>query len=90
MMNWITFKGHFATENPEIFINILEQVLEQTKTQFHGQIYHQQIKDIPCEIVNDDSSIQTEALKENEFNIKTDDCVKKEDIPQSSFEEELL
>ena len=36
-MNWITFEGKFATENPESFLELLEQVLSQTKTQFHGR-----------------------------------------------------
>lgn len=87
-MNWITFEGKFATEHPEVFLDLLQQALDKTKTQFHGKIYNQIIPDIPCQKV--EPSTQTEVLKENESNIKTDDSVKEEGMHPSSFEEELL
>ena len=88
-MNWITFEGRFATENPDAFLELLEQVLSQTKTQFHGKIYNQKIRDIPCQKIVEPST-PMEVPKEKESSIKTDDCVNEADTPLSSFEEELL
>lgn len=51
MINWITFEGHFVTENPNLLVDAINQVLKQTNAQFHGEVYVQQIRDIPCEVV---------------------------------------
>lgn len=87
-MNWITFEGKFATEHSEVFLDLLQQILDKTKTQFHGKIYNQIIPNIPCQKV--ELSTQTEVLKESGSNIKMDDSVKEEDTLLSSFEKELL
>ena len=60
-MNWITFEGKFATENPGIFLELLEQVLSQTKTplillnqrwtciiKFHGFVPFRQHHQVQC------------------------------------------
>ena len=51
MINWVTFEGRFVTENPNLLIDAINQVLKQINTQFYGEVYVQQIQDIPCEVV---------------------------------------
>lgn len=51
MINWVTFEGRFVTENPNLLVDVINQVLKQTNTQFHGEVYVQEIRDIPCEVV---------------------------------------
>jgi cobalamin biosynthesis Co2+ chelatase CbiK len=51
MINWVTFEGRFVTENPNLLVDAINQVLKQTNTHFYGEVYVQQIRDIPCEVV---------------------------------------
>lgn len=51
MINWVTFEGRFVTENPNLLVDAINQVLKQINAQFYGEVYVQQIRDIPCEVV---------------------------------------
>lgn len=48
-MYWIDIKGKFATDNPQLFIDNLKYLMDQTKTSFSGEITQQLIKDVICE-----------------------------------------
>lgn len=89
-MFWINIKGKFATDNPDLFLQNLKILLQQTKTQFSGEITQQFIKDVQCEaiIIQPEKSEQTEVLKENESNENTDDSVNEGVMEQSSQEME--
>ena len=51
MINWITFEGKFVTDNPNLLVEAINQVVKQTNSQFYGEVYVQEVKDIPCERV---------------------------------------
>ena len=53
MINWITFEGKFVTDNPNLFVEAINQVVKQTNSQFYGEVYVQEVNDIPCERVNE-------------------------------------
>jgi hypothetical protein len=48
-MYWINIKGKFATDNPQLFIDNLKYLMNQTKTSFSGEMTQQLIKDVICE-----------------------------------------
>lgn len=89
-MYWINVKGKFATDNPDLFLQNLKLLMEQTKTIYSGQLTQQLIQDIPCEYVKVESekSEPTEVVKETESNENTDDSVNEEVMEQSSLETE--
>jgi hypothetical protein len=89
-MVWINIKGHFATDNPDLFLHNLKLLMEQTKTIFSGQITQQLIQDIPCEVikVEPEKSEPTEVVKETESSENTDDSVNEEVTEQLSPEME--
>ena len=89
-MYWINIKGKFATDNPNLFIQNLKHLMQQTKTTFSGEITQQQIIDISCEAikVEPEKFEQTEVVKENESSEKTDTSVNEEVMEQSSQEME--
>ena len=89
-MFWINIKGRFATDNPNLFLQNLKLLMEQTRTTFSGEITQQQIIDIPCEAIKVESekSEQTEVVKETESNENTDDSVNEEVTEQLSPEME--
>ena len=53
MINWITFEGKFVTNNPNLLVEAINQVVKQTNSQFYGEVYVQEVKDIPCERVKE-------------------------------------
>lgn len=59
MINWVTFEGKFVTDHPNILVETIKQVLKQTNSSFHGEIYVQEIKDIPCERVKEETNDET-------------------------------
>lgn len=89
-MVWINIKGHFATDNPDLFLHNLKILMEQTKTTFSGLISQQLIQDVPCEAIKVEleKSEPMEAAKEAESNENTDDSVNEEVMEQSSPEME--
>lgn len=64
--------------------------MQQTRTQFSGEITQQVIRDVPCQaiVVESEKSEPTEVLKETESNEKMDGSVNEEDTEQSSPEME--
>ena len=89
-MYWINIKGRFSTDDPNLFLQNLKLLMQQTKTIFNGEITQQQIKDIPCEAikVEPEKSEQMEVVKETEANENTDDSVNEEVMEQLSPETE--
>lgn len=89
-MVWINIKGHFATDNPDLFLHNLKLLMEQTKTTFGGLISQQLIQDVPCEAIKVEleKSEPTEVVKEAESNENTDDSVNEEVMEQLSPEME--
>ena len=89
-MYWINIKGRFSTDDPNLFLQNLKLLMQQTKTIFNGEITQQLIQDIPCEAikVEPEKSEQTEAVKETESNENTDDSVNEEVTEQLSPEME--
>ena len=89
-MYWINIKGKFATDDPNLFIHNLKQLMQQTKTIFSGEITQQQIIDVVCEAVKiePEKSEQMEVAKETESSENTDDSVNEEVTEQSSPEME--
>lgn len=89
-MYWINIKGKFATDDPNLFIHNLKQLMQQTKTIFSGEITQQQIIDVICEAVKvePEKSEQMEVAKETESSENTDDSVNEEVTEQSSPEME--
>ena len=89
-MYWINIKGRFSTDDPNLFLQNLKLLMQQTKTIFNGEITQQLIQDIPCEAikVEPEKSEQTEAVKETESNENTDDSVNEEVMEQLSLEME--
>ena len=79
-MFWINVKGKFSTDNPDLFLQNLKYIMQQTKTTFSGEITQQQIIDIECEAIKVESekSELTEVPKETESNEKTDGSVNEE------------
>lgn len=61
--------------------------MQQTKTQFSGEITQQQIIDVVCEAIYEKSE-PTEVPKETESNEKMDESVNEEATEQSSLEAE--
>jgi len=53
MINWITFEGKFVTDNPNLLVEAINQVVKQTNSQFYGEVYVQEVRDIPCERVKE-------------------------------------
>lgn len=53
MINWITFEGKFVTDNPNLLVEAINQVVKQTNSQFYGEVYVQEVRDIPCECVKE-------------------------------------
>lgn len=89
-MYWINIKGRFSTGDPNLFLQNLKLLMQQTKTIFNGEITQQLIQDIPCEYVKIESekSEQMEVVKETESNENTDDSVNEEVTEQLSPETE--
>ena len=89
-MYWINIKGHFATDDPDLFLHNLKILMEQTKTTFGGLISQQLIQDVPCEAIKVEleKSEPMEAVKETESNENTDDSVNEEVTEQSLPETE--
>ena len=89
-MYWVNVKGKFATDNPDLFLQNLKMLLQQTRTVFSGEITQQQIIDIPCEAIKiePEKSEQTEVVKADELSEKTDISVNEEVTEQSSQETE--
>ena len=56
MINWITFEGKFVTDNPNLLVEAINQVVKQTNSQFYGEVYVQEVRDIPCERVKETSN----------------------------------
>lgn len=79
-MYWINVKGRFSTDDPDLFLQNLKFLMQQTKTIFNGEITQQLIQDIPCEYVKiePEKSEQMEVVKETESNENTDDSVNEE------------
>lgn len=82
-MFWVNIKGKFITDNPDLFIHNLKLLMQETKTQFSGEIQQQLIRDIPCEAIKPEKFEQTEVPKETELNENTDDSVNEEVMEQS-------
>jgi len=59
MINWITFEGKFVTDNPNLLVEAINQVVKQTNSQFHGEVYVQEVRDIPCERVKETNNEET-------------------------------
>ena len=89
-MYWINVKGRFSTDDPNLFLQNLKLLMQQTKTIFNGEITQQLIQDIPCEYVKvePEKSEQMEVVKETESNESTDDSVNEEVTEQLSPETE--
>ena len=81
-------KGKFATDDPNLFIQNLKYLMQQTKTIFSGEITQQIIKDIPCEAikVEPEKSEQTEVVKETELN-ETEDTSANEEVMEPLSQE---
>lgn len=89
-MYWINVKGRFSTDDPNLFLQNLKLLMQQTKTIFNGKITQQLIQDIPCEYVKiePEKSEQMEVVKETESSENTDDSVNEEVTEQLSPEME--
>ena len=89
-MYWINIKGRFSTDDPNLFLQNLKLLMQQTKTIFNGEITQQLIQDIQCEYVKiePEKSEQMEVVKETESNENTDDSVNEEVTEQLSPEME--
>lgn len=59
MINWITFEGKFVTDNPNLLVEAINQVVKQTNSQFYGEVYVQEVRDIPCERVKETDNEET-------------------------------
>ena len=89
-MYWINVKGRFSTDDPNLFLQNLKLLMQQTKTIFNGEITQQLIQDVICEAVKvePEKSELTEVVKETESNGNTDDSVNEEVTEQLSPETE--
>lgn len=67
-MYWINVKGKFATDKPDLFLQNLKTLVQQTKTTFSGEITQQKIQDIPCEIISKEVIEETTNEKTTEQN----------------------
>lgn len=59
MINWITFEGKFVTDNPNLLVEAINQVVKQTNSRFYGEVYVQEVKDIPCERIKETDDEET-------------------------------
>lgn len=85
-MYWINIKGRFSTDDPNLFLQNLKFLMQQTRTIFNGEITQQLIQDVICEAVKvePEKSEPTEVAKETELNENTDDSVNEEVTEQLS------